>query len=850
MQIGKKLKPSTVVGFFIRAAISTMLLVSCTSIAAGQQAQEKQRGEGAELAKQADARFQEAVLLSDPKDRELRRARLMEARQLWLRIGDPEKAARACLQIGDCCKRDNAYQEALTYYHLALETKSARNAAGAIALIAIAQIYADIYEDDLAITSYERAVSQARAAKDASSQALAWSGLAHLYHRLKESDRAMDCITQARQLYRPPSDENTEAELLRLAGILYQEKGRTGQAREAYEEALKLCRKLEDEAGLIRTLCLLSDLYLVAEQQQMALETSDQAVELAERRGGQAQTMPDIIRARDLRWRASLSQARARRAVGQKELAVKSYRWAIHHLEGLYWTFYITTETSAAAFRQACQVPYVELADLLVELGEIEQAYSCAQQAKARAMMGVIEARRTADWPKNPAQEEASRETARAIARLRARLAFSTLTPPQQDKIQKEIEDLEYRLREMRLRFELERPQRQVIWSSRPTLQQLQEQLGRENFTILDFLIGPQRTFAWLISANKISLGVLPGRSDIEKNVGPFLAMIGSAPNPLYLERDIVSLKERARSLHSILLGPLSEQIVPGQKLVVVPDGLLHYLPFEALVHNDRYMIEDHEISYVPSVNLLMAKPNAKSPADSEAKMELLAVGDPVFGPAPQKPHLKKRAARPVPLAQRMRLARGFQLDALPRTRDEIQYIASLFPADKRQVYLGEASTERALKREVWRRYRRIHLATHALIDERSASRSAIVLSLNNDPEEDGFLDLDEVAALDLDCDLVVLSACQTGRGQMLVGEGIIGLSRAFFYAGARSMVVSLWSVSDVSTSMLMKGFYQQLADNAKNIEALRAAKLSMLESSLGSRHPYYWAPFILIGKP
>jgi len=196
------------------------------------------------------------------------------------------------------------------------------------------------------------------------------------------------------------------------------------------------------------------------------------------------------------------------------------------------------------------------------------------------------------------------------------------------------------------------------------------------------------------------------------------------------------------------------------------------------------------------------------------------------------------------------RASRGFQLTRLPRTRDEVEYIAGLFSPDRTRLYLGEDSTEDAVKRESLRRYRRLHFATHSLIDEKSPSRSAVVLTLDSDPGEDGFLEASEISELDLDCDLVVLSACQTGRGQLLSGEGVVGLTRAFLYAGARSVVVSLWSVSDISTGQLMKHFYRNLADNLGNAAALRLAKLEMSRSVTETRHPYYWAPFIAIGKP
>jgi CHAT domain-containing protein len=134
-------------------------------------------------------------------------------------------------------------------------------------------------------------------------------------------------------------------------------------------------------------------------------------------------------------------------------------------------------------------------------------------------------------------------------------------------------------------------------------------------------------------------------------------------------------------------------------------------------------------------------------------------------------------------------------------------------------------------------------------VDEGSPSRSSLVLALDNDPEEDGLLQVSEIYDLKLDCDLVVLSACRTGRGQLLSSEGILGLSRAFLYAGARSVVVSLWDVSDISTAHFMKDFYKHLLSDDSGATALRKAKLQMLQGSKQKRHPYYWAPFVVIGR-
>lgn len=803
----------------------------------------------AEPAKKAEELFQAALMLTSTSNRTLARARLLQALQLWIEAGEPEKAARACLQMGDHCKRNKHYQESLHYYKQALEVKPPVAAAASIALTAIAQIYAELYQTDLAVKYYEKAISHGRAIKDISAQIRAWTGLANLHHQQGEREKAIKCIEQARALNRQRHNEGAEVDLAHLTGLINRERGLTEQAWKAFNEARAVYLKMRDKAGLVKVLCSISDLYLQSGQIQPALEQAEHALKLANEQREQAANSDDISEARKVRLLAYLSLARAQRAAGQKKLAVKSYELSAHDAEGLWWTLYINTEASAVAFRKECLVLYLELSDLLIEQGEIEKAYEMAEKARARAMMSEIEARRKGKPPK-PASQEAVRELLQSIVRLRSQLVDSSLSPEQQEKIQNEIKNAESKLEEAKLANEIERSRDRMAWATPATVKFLHEQLTADDRLMVEFFLGEKRSFVWLITAKEIYWDILPGRKQIEQEVSLFIKLITTPPNNLYIERDINRIKERGEKLCSGLFGRLAEKIVPGRKITIVPDGLLHYLPFGALVRNRHYFLEDHEINYLPSPSMLNADPPARSGAGIENKMEFLAFGDPIFGPKANASGHKQVALGANELAQRVRAARGFNLARLPRTRDEVQDIANLFPADRQQVYLGKQSTEKAVKQGELRRFKRLHFATHSLIDERSPSRSAVVLTLDQDSEEDGFLEVSEIAQLDLDNELVVLSACQTGRGQLVSGEGVVGLSRAFLYAGAQSVIVSLWNVSDISTSQMMKNFYKDLINKAGSAAALRKAKLRMSESRNETRHPYYWAPFILIGKP
>jgi len=179
----------------------------------------------------------------------------------------------------------------------------------------------------------------------------------------------------------------------------------------------------------------------------------------------------------------------------------------------------------------------------------------------------------------------------------------------------------------------------------------------------------------------------------------------------------------------------------------------------------------------------------------------------------------------------------------------EIENIASLFKKGNAEVYLRNDATEENVKKEgELKKFNYIHFATHGFIDESKPDFSSLVLTKNNNSIEDGFLQATEIFNLDLKADLVVLSACQTGLGKLVRGEGMVGLTRAFMYAGTPTVMVSLWSVSDVSTSTLMREFYRNLVkEKLSKTDALRNAQLSMLGNEKFA-HPFYWAPFVLVG--
>jgi CHAT domain-containing protein len=191
--------------------------------------------------------------------------------------------------------------------------------------------------------------------------------------------------------------------------------------------------------------------------------------------------------------------------------------------------------------------------------------------------------------------------------------------------------------------------------------------------------------------------------------------------------------------------------------------------------------------------------------------------------------------------------SKGFDFSPLPYSKKEIMAIARYFKKRDKSIFLGDSAKEETLKNAFLKDYQIVHFACHCFLDEEFPHRSALVLSFDKNREDDGFLHVHEIYNLMLNADLVVLSACQTGKGSLEKGEGLLGLPRIFFYSGARSVLSSLWEINDQSTSVFMAEFYRFLADRNNLSEALRLAKIRMMKSKYS--HPFYWSAFVLNGN-
>jgi CHAT domain-containing protein len=377
----------------------------------------------------------------------------------------------------------------------------------------------------------------------------------------------------------------------------------------------------------------------------------------------------------------------------------------------------------------------------------------------------------------------------------------------------------------------------------------------------LSYSVGEAKSFLFVVSSNPkggpalLAYSLPVGDKALRESVEAFRRMIDrKGPSG-----DFVS---RSRALYDLLLGPAEALIGKSDRLLIVPDGPLHILPWAALVRKGsverpEYLVEWKPVHTVLSATVYAQLKKSRSDARSVPAIELAAFGDPRYPAYAARKTVVTRSdgteepegdAGDDPAVNAV-LRGGYRFDPLPRSRQEVESIASLY-APRSETFVGaQATEERATS--VGKDVPLIHYACHAYVNERFPLDSALVFTIPENPkpgQANGLLQAWEIfEKVRIDADLVTLSACDSGLGKEMGGEGLIGLTRAFQYAGARSVLASLWKVEDQSTAELMKRFYSRLKAGQTKDKALRLAQIDLIRSTNFSQ-PRDWAAFELFG--
>jgi CHAT domain-containing protein/tetratricopeptide (TPR) repeat protein len=629
----------------------------------------------------------------------------------------------------------------------------------------------------------------------------------------------------------------------------------------------------------------------------------------------------------DLMWPAQRGMGRSlwlqaaaekeKQALALREKAIENYREAIATIETLREGG-IRADEARTTFLATMQNVFEEAVEALAtmsllatvapgptpeSLGYASEAFKVSEQIRARSLLDLLAETNSEITEGVPPdllkRKQANLEKQQEIA---GQLTGIVVAADQQKKkpgdLEEELDKLQAEFDSLENEIRTASPKYAALTAGKPlALAEIQQQVLDDRTALLEYSLGNDQSFLWVITKSGVTLYKLPPRSAIDKLATDFRAQlipsrfqrrivgidvaadtqrgIGVAGNPN--PEDAAGLIAASNALYKVVLEPAAATIT-DKRLLVVADGALNYVPFEALVTSAAsadfsaapYLIKTHEIIYTPSASVIAAirqqtiKPSGRS---------MLVVADPVFNSVDDRARGAATAApssetRGLGLASAVADVAGLQggaattanatanmqglpLARLNGTRVEADQISKLAKAAGGQadVWLDLDASEENLETRDTNKYRVIHIATHGLLDAERPQFTGLVLSLIGNKNQDGFLRTDEVFNLRLGAPLVMLSACETGLGKEKRGEGVMGLTRAFLYAGAPTVGVSLWSVADKSTAELMTEFYKRLlaSDTAAAGASLRDAQLAMIEGKKYSA-PFYWAPFVLVG--
>jgi len=713
------------------------------------------------------------------------------------------------------------------------------------------------------LDAYNQALEQRRAMQDPAGEAATLNNLGEFYEALGEPQKALDYYKKALPLWRATGERLGEAITLDNLGFIYDSLGKRQKALDYHTHALRLSLSIGDRMR----------------EAKIRYGIARVARERGQPRQARAQIEQSLKIVEDLRANLTSQDLRA------------SYRASVQR----YYEFDIDV--------------LMQLHKRQPSSGFDAAALQACERARARSLLELLaEARADIRQGVDPKLLERERDLQQLLnAKASARTGLLSGQQGQEEvaALNKEIATLTAEYQEVKAQIRQNSPRYAALTQPKPLdLAEIQQQVLDTDTLLLEYSLGEEHSYLWAVTKSSIKSYELPKREKIEAAILPVSALLtarsrqqaseGNKQQPSRLaqieekylgpatpgdqrgvrrvEQADARYPEVAAALSKMLLGPAA-QLLGKKRLLIVADGALQYLPFASLPdpasiqggnRSWQPLVTEHEIVNLPSASTLAVL--RQEIASRKPALKTVAIlADPVFDQSDPRVHQNQGEQKPaesVPNLMQARLFKrvgeeltrnsgGDSLQRLTYTRLEAEQILSLIPEGEGKQMLDFRASRTAATSPDLGQYRYVHFATHGLLDSEQPELSAIVLSLVDEQgrSQDGFLRAHEVYNLNLAAELVVLSACETGLGKEIKGEGLVGLTRGFMYAGAPRVVVSLWSVSDEATAELMVRFYRgMLKEGLRPAAALRAAQLSLWREKRWEA-PYYWAAFVLQGE-
>jgi len=865
---------------------------------------------------------------------------------LFRAVGDKRRESDTLNSIGGAYDVLGNLPKALEYYRQALSLVSHGREPGLAGLQGailsnIGKIYNDLADWQKALEHYYQALSNFRGIGEKRREAITLHNIGSAYFSLGEKEKSLDYYQQALVLRRATGDKAGEASTLTSIGLAHAFAGAASQALESYRQALPLRKAAGDRLGEATTLDYVGMAYASLGEQAKALDYHQQALELRKAVGdvrGEGFTLSNLgfLYTLSGQWEKATEyyngalsvfrrigdrqhEANALYGLARTERNRGNLAEAREHIEAALSLFEDVRANAGAgqlraSYMASKQDAYQFRIGLLMEMHRLEPtkghdavALQTSERARARSLLEML-AEAHADIRQGVdaallERERNLKQQLNAKAERQIRLFGQKGSQDQLAQLNKELSALEEEYQQVQAELRKKSPAYTALTQPQPlSLEEIQQQLD-PNTMLLEYSLGEERSYVWAVTRDSLKTYELPKREQIEKAARLVYDSLTArskskaGENAQQKQERIAQtnsqLLDASKELSQMVLGPIGSEL-GAERLVVVTDGALQYVPFAALpvpakslvvssqlsvaktstpsagqvtTNNGRRttttyraLIQDHEIISLPSASALAIQRQGlrnRKPAPNAVAV----IADPVFSAADERlgAQAKTGAARQAQgdgaastrIIEHLADDSGLVIRRLKFTRQEADRILAEAPRAKNLRAIDFKANRATATSGELSKYRYVHFATHGYIDSERSDLSAIVLSLVDaeGKPQDGFLRVLDIYNLNLPAELVVLSACETGLGKEIKGEGLVGLTRGFMYAGARRVVVSLWNVNDKATAELMARFYRgMLRENKTPAAALRTAQMEMSRQRQW-QSPYYWAAFVLQGE-
>lgn len=786
-----------------------------------------------------------------------------------------EGQAEALTNLGVIYKLEGDYVRSLDYLQRALTTYRELRQKDVTFDYSIMSVQAEIGrayrvsgDHSKALSHFEEAARIGRALAPKSLLAGVLNSVGLLYSEQRDYDKAVANFKQSLEMYAPDEDARQVTYVLLNLGIAEQRRGNYDSAlgflRQSFDKSKSLVFRdglIAAGAGIGSTLRLqgkyadslrwLEDSFSAAEVAKDATRKAEVLWQMAETHLAAKNYTDSIVAAQKALSIAELNRlpnliylsgaVLGKAYSGQKDFprAAEVLSKAIDQIEKSR-DYIAGLEQERLLFFHDKVAAYHTMVEVLLAQNRLPEALAYAERAKGRVLLDVIrDGRANSMKAMTTAEKDEARLINRTISELSERIASEharrNADQAQLDKLYVQLDAARLKHESLQNSISAARPDSalRLTRSAVLTPSDLNSFSREAARAYIEYVVTYERVYLFVLTKSRSEAGfelktytVGVKSEELASKIERFRRMMANR-NPAFAEA--------ARELFDLLIQPAAEQLAGVRTLCIVPDGVLWDVPYQALLSSrDRYLIEDYALHYAPSMSVLREMRSRAKSNVARGGAALLAFGNPVVG-FPSQSSITSTESR-----------------SLPEAETEVAALASIYGSTQIKALIRQDATEKSFK-QLAPSHRVLHLATHGVLDNRNALYSRLLLTkIESDTENDGALEAREIMDMNLRADLAVLSACETARGKVGAGEGVIGMSWAFFIAGVRTTVVSQWKVNSAGTSRLMVEFHRALrshdSETASKADALQKAATALMRDER-YRHPFYWAGFMVIGS-